>query len=451
MAVRQYGRRRVRSGDRPLALLLFGLIGVVLALLLTQGGLADSFLGRDVGADGETGQREVAGSAVARASAPPVFFPPFSAREPAPAARMPDAPPTPAAAPPRAAPVPQSGGVLTPTPPPLSIKGYVDRNSSLVRHDPVLERQVLQAIDGAAATFGIAIKELSTGRGLLVNPEQEFYAASLFKLSLMYEVFNQRLLGKLGLGETLEITDRHVDFDLGTLDRVEGDAYSVGQALERMIVVSDNASAIMLQDRVGAWRANQSMQALGLQHTFVLADRLTTAPRDMLVFFETLARGKALDPTSSAAMVHLLLQQKINDRLPALLPRGAAVAHKTGNWADNVHDVGVIYGPNATIVMAVLTEDVEHAGRVSQAIARLARVVFDHFDQQSASPIPIPENPRLAYPYLEPRPTPTPEPESEAAPNPTAAPPTRTGATRSVATPTRQAPPTPMRAATRTP
>ena len=86
-------------------------------------------------------------------------------------------------------------------------------------------------------------------------------------------------------------TERHLDFDLGTLDRGVGDRYSLGQALDRMITISDNASAIMLTDRVGAWRANESMQALGLRNTFVLAERLTTSPRDMLLFFEALATG----------------------------------------------------------------------------------------------------------------------------------------------------------------
>lgn len=301
----------------------------------------------------------------------------------------------------------------TPSPVPTVLE--VERESTLLLHDPGLERVVLDVIGEASATYGVAIKELSSGRGVLINPEREFYAASLFKLPIMYEVFRQHSGGSLKLDETLEFTERHVDFDLGTLDRGVGDAYSLGQALERMVIISDNSSAILLQDRVGAWRANQSMQALGLMHTFVLSDRLTTAPRDMLVFFQALARQEAVDRMASAGMVHLLLRQKINDRLPALLPRDTPVAHKTGNWTDNVHDVGIIYGPHATIVIAVLTEQVDSLGGVAKTIARLGRAVYDYFDQLPTTSVPVPEDPRLSWPKLEAA-TPTPTPTATAGP-----------------------------------
>ena len=277
-----------------------------------------------------------------------------------------------------------------------------DRESSLVRHDPELERLVLDILADSSATYGVAIKELSTERGLLLNPDVEFYAASLFKLPIMYEVFNQWRSGVLRLDEMLVLTPRAAELDLGTLDRAVGDAYSVGQALERMITISDNSTAILLQDRVGPWRANQSVSALGMTHTHLQAERLTTAPRDMLLFFERLARGTAIDPTASAAMVHLLLDQKVNDRLPARLPPGTPVAHKTGNWPGHVHDAGIVYGPRATFIIAVLTAEVDDVAETTATIAELARAVYDYFQGLSATPLPIPLDPQLDYPELPP-------------------------------------------------
>lgn len=367
---------------------------------------------------------------------------PKSAARPTPAApgRATPTLPAPGASPalPRAGAAP----VATPPPPPADPRHRVERDAALAQPDPELERLVLGTIQGVPATFSIAVKELSTGRGVLVNPSAEVYAASLFKLAVMYEVFHQRQLGKLRLDETLEVTEKHVEYDLGTLDRGVGDRYSLGQALERMIVISDNASAIMLQDRAGAWRASQSMQALGLSSTFVLADRLTTSARDMLLLFEALARGEALDAESSAAMVHLLLAQRVNDRLPALLPPGTPVAHKTGNWDGNVHDAGIVYAPHATIVVAVLTEGVQDVARTTQAIARLSRVVYDYFVALPTRPLPVPPDPMLSYPKYAPlTPTPVGGPSPADAPEPSGMP-AATGVEEATRAPAPRATPT---------
>ncbi|MBI4492670.1 MAG: serine hydrolase [Chloroflexi bacterium] len=407
-------------------MLLLGLLVAGLALALAQVSGASERSPESIGPTAALPESLV-GRAPGRAETPALPEPVAPPEAPTPLGELPvllldaPAPQAATAVPPAGMPIPPNGASQTAAPAaPVPRRLEIQHDATLARDDPALERLVLEVLRDEPATFGVAIKELSTGRGLLVNSETEFYAASLFKLPLMYEVLHQWEQGALELDETLVLSARHVEFDLGTLDRGEGEAYSLGQALERMVTLSDNASAILLQDRVGAWRANQSMQQLGLRHTFVLADRLTTSPGDMLVFFEALARQTALDPTSSAAMVHLLLRQKVNNRLPLLLPRDTPVAHKTGDWPGNVHDAGIVYAPRATFVLAVLTDQVEHSGQTAETIARLAKAVYDYFGQLPTRPVPVPEDPHLAYPLLPPA---TVTPTAEANPSPAASPP----------------------------
>jgi beta-lactamase class A len=275
---------------------------------------------------------------------------------------------------------------------------------------PALATLVQQHLGEQRGIFGVAIKALDGGHGVLVNADRAFPAASLFKLPVMYEVYRQRDAGLLTLAERLVLTGRHAQLDLGTLDLPIGSAVTVEAALRRMIVISDNATANMLADRVGWPSLNGTMRDLGLHETRLTGDALTTSPRDMLLLLELLARGEGPSAASSAEMIELLLDQRVNDRLPARLPPGTAVAHKTGNLDGVIHDVGIVYAPGATFVIALLAEDAPDYAAVARAQAALTRAAYDYFITASGGlpPTPAPGPDELPAPRATPTPRPAP-------------------------------------------
>jgi beta-lactamase class A len=91
-----------------------------------------------------------------------------------------------------------------------------------------------------------------------------------------------------------------------------------------------------------------------------------------------LATGRAVNQMASQDMVDLMTRQRVRNRLPALLPPGTQVAHKTGNWPSATHDVGIVYAPSAPYVIAVMSDK---AWEVQQ-IAELSRLVYDHFEEE---------------------------------------------------------------------
>ena len=78
-------------------------------------------------------------------------------------------------------------------------------------------------------------------------------------------------------------------------------------------------------------------------------------------------------------MLVLLLNQRVNDRLPANLPANTKVAHKTGNLDQVVNDAGIVYGPSANFILVVLGQGVDD-GIATTAEARLARTLYDRFN-----------------------------------------------------------------------
>ena len=295
--------------------------------------------------------------------------------------------------------------------------------------DVALARQLDRVLAGVDGHVGVAVKDLGSDRGAVLNGDLELQSASLYKLPILYSVF----AASLGMGEALPITDEALSFDAGTMELGPGETLSVAEALERMLTLSDNASAIMLASRVGAYRINSSIAALGMDTTHYSLERMTTSAIDMLRLVERVADGDAVSRVASADMLHLMLRQRVNDRLPRLLPVGVQVAHKTGNLPGIVNDVGVLYGPHTTIAVAVLISDTADESAAATAIAEIARTAYLYFDAQKpiadrplippAPARPIPPVWREPHP---PTPTPTAEPTDvapvELEPRPTATP-----------------------------
>ena len=74
-------------------------------------------------------------------------------------------------------------------------------------------------------------------------------------------------------------------------------------------------------------------------------------------------------------MRRALEAQQIQDRLPRRLGDGVRVANKTGNFADVIHDAGIVACPGGTLVIAVLTQGVCPPWQAMDAIADITAVL----------------------------------------------------------------------------
>ncbi|MCL5960700.1 MAG: hypothetical protein M1358_15600 [Chloroflexi bacterium] len=56
-----------------------------------------------------------------------------------------------------------------------------------LRNEAALKREIREFLGPDIDSYGIMVKRLAVGRGVAINPDQEFYAASLYKLWVRYE------------------------------------------------------------------------------------------------------------------------------------------------------------------------------------------------------------------------------------------------------------------------
>jgi beta-lactamase class A len=242
--------------------------------------------------------------------------------------------------------------------------------------DARLDAALQEAIGDARDSYAVVVKDLTTGVGASVNADRVFYAASVYKMAVMYEAFNQVAQGLLDLNTELQITPYYEAFGLGPRATVLCQRLTVQAALEAMMAISDNATAVLLQDVIGAGNINASMAALGLKETRLLPEDLPLTAADMAVLLEGIGRGLAIDAASSEAMLRLMLGERIDNGIRGGVPAGTAVAHKTGNWNNATHDVAIVYSPKATYALAVLS-DRDHETVVTRAISRAVYQFFN--------------------------------------------------------------------------
>lgn len=252
--------------------------------------------------------------------------------------------------------------------------------------DAELDTLLRDALGEDIDDFAVVVRNLADGSGVAINADRTFYAASLFKVWLMFEVFHQQALGLLSLDEQYVISDYYESFGLGPRLTSPCETLTLRRALEAMISVSDNAAAVLLQDRVGSSNVNASLAALGLAGSGLTEEGdLPTTAADMALILEAIARGQAVDPEASQAMVDLLATETVTDRLPALLPEGTRVAHKTANWENATHDAGIVYSPPADYVIVVLS-DRGYDDYPGDTIAALSNVVYQYYNLHQPLP-----------------------------------------------------------------
>lgn len=251
-----------------------------------------------------------------------------------------------------------------------------------------------------ADVVGIYFKDLTTGDSILVNADARVHAASMMKVPVLIQLFRDAEAGRLSLADSLTLTRTFssiVDgspYELGAPDDSDSTLYarvgkreSIRRLAELMITVSSNLATNMLIERVGAERVQRTMRELGADSIAVLRGvedmkayraglNNTTTARDLGVIFAAIADGRAAGTESCREMVEILGRQEFNEGLPAGLPAGAKVAHKTGSITEIRHDGGIVYpGVRGPYVLVVLTKGIEDADTADRLVADIARMV----------------------------------------------------------------------------
>ena len=263
------------------------------------------------------------------------------------------------------------------------------------------EKVLARIADVPGASVGVVFHEVGGGAAFFYNPDSVFHAASTMKVPVMIEYFRAIEAGRVGRGQELLLgtgfksivdgspyaLDAGVDSDSSVFAMV-GKRVPLAWLVERMIVRSSNLATNAVIEVLDAKRVQATIQALGTTRTKVLRGvedgkafqaglNNVTSARDLATLLEAIELGRAASTESCRAMVEILGKQEFNDEIPAGLPEGTRVAHKTG-WITGVtHDAALVYPPGGKpYVLVVLTRGIRERAAAQRLIADISRLVW---------------------------------------------------------------------------
>ena len=266
-----------------------------------------------------------------------------------------------------------------------------------------LQQQLEEHVGRYEEEIAVAYRDLVRGEEVSIRGDLVVHAASTMKVPVMLEVYRQADAGERPLHAEVPVKNTFrsiVDGSSYELDKGDdsdaelytavGETRTVEELTRRMITRSSNLATNLLIELVDAKRVQKTIESLGTEHMQVLrgvedtlayrAGRSNTATaNDLMRLLTAIAEGRAARPESCDAMLDVLAAQEFNDSIPAGLPEGTRVCHKTG-WITGIrHDAALVYPNNGPpYVLVVLTRGFADPAKASAVMADIARLVHRH-------------------------------------------------------------------------
>ena len=266
----------------------------------------------------------------------------------------------------------------------------------------VLLERIHALIEGREV--GLVLLPLDGRAAVMIEPDKAFHAASTMKVPVMIELFRQAEAGQLRLEDPLPIVNEFhsiVDgsvYHLSVGDDSDAEVYkAVGRTMtlrelcEAMITASSNLAANLLIERLGVENIRATVARLGAtgmdvrrgvedQKAFDQGLNNTTTARGLAVLLQKLASGQAVSASADAEMVAILKRQKFNDAIPAGVPEGMPIAHKTGTITKIHHDAAIVYGPRP-YVLVLLVRGIQEQKESAALMAAISREVWNSLEK----------------------------------------------------------------------
>jgi beta-lactamase class A len=250
-------------------------------------------------------------------------------------------------------------------------------------------------------TIAVAYYDLRDGTTLLRNERETFHAASTMKVPVMFGIFESISRGELRLDQPVRVRNQFTSiydgssYALSAKDDSDDEVYKVvGQEMpleylvRHMIVRSSNLATNNVIDLISAKQVMTLMHRIGANDIKVLRGvedqkafdhgmNNTTTAYDLMLIFRALGEKTVISPEASQKMIDILSAQEFNRGIPAGLPRGTRVAHKTGDITRVAHDAALVLPDDgSSYVLVILTRGYRKTHDAEKIMARLSHAVW---------------------------------------------------------------------------
>lgn len=233
-----------------------------------------------------------------------------------------------------------------------------------------IREAIYKIIGEYESSYGISYYDINTGAEVAINEDKAFFAASTSKIELAMLVAEKIQGGKISRNKLITYKDEHYEDGAGVLmgDIKAGDSYEILKLVELMLKHSDNIATNMIFDVV--YERDQYIEYItGIKLPEGRNMITSKHQKEMLKWlYENPNNNPIFDEIAD-----MLKNTDFNDRLDKYIPEDI-VAHKIGDYGEDIHDVGIVY-EDKPYILCIYTNGEGEVGR--ENIALISKAIYD--------------------------------------------------------------------------
>jgi beta-lactamase class A len=216
---------------------------------------------------------------------------------------------------------------------------------------------------GQLISASVFLRTFNNGNWFTVNGDETYIPGSLIKVAVMISYLKRAEQYKAILGKQLIYKKKNKAVPSQTYEPhalKEGNAYSVKELLQFMIVDSDNDATELLNENLDIPAFIKVFTDLGMTAPNVMDRNFQIKPSEYSRFFRVLYNASYLTPESSEFALQLLTKSTFEKGIIDRLPTNLIVAHKFGEASTpelkQLHESGIIYLADKPYVITIMTK-----------------------------------------------------------------------------------------------
>ncbi len=265
-----------------------------------------------------------------------------------------------------------------------------------------LEQSVSELISQEPGRWRVFIKDLKSKEEINIKSTVPGTSASVIKIWVAAEAYRQVENGMFSFEDKIILDSTNKAGGSGVLkQRPDGTEITYAEALDLMMVVSDNTATNILVEKLGWVPLNNLMKNLGCSKTSIGGLLFPPVPnppggnppgyfnrttaQDLGIVLEKLYHGQVVSPKADTELLNIMKKSK-RASIAGLLPPDIPVARKGGSLTKTkvMHDAGIIFGKHTNIVVAVMSfsnNEPTTQKRSQDVIAKIGKLAYDYLDK----------------------------------------------------------------------
>lgn len=242
-----------------------------------------------------------------------------------------------------------------------------------------LINQIDNIIKDAGGTYSVYIYDINKKNGFGINEQTVVTAASVNKIPILAALYHLAGKKEIDLDKMIILQQKDIqDYGSGSIRyATPGAPYSIKTLARLMMEESDNTAAYILASlTIKLDNIQKLIDSWGLTQTDM--DENKTSANDMAILMMKMYRGDITSLPLTLEMLGFMDKSLYDDRIPAGLPEGVKVYHKTGDEIGKIHDVGIIDLPNRPYFLGLFSMDATNDEATKKILARISKIVYEY-------------------------------------------------------------------------